>query len=254
MQIQLLLQTLILPLLLSFAVYKIAQPNTPRQAIGLFAAWLPACFWILNLPALPPAEAVDWLWLAGLAFVGIVFMPAMYRKAGWLFVFSVALLLISQPLLQYVFSPAIAIELLFVVLVAAALVILNSSSPSPAIILSMSATALAVCTALAGSLLIAQLAGALAAAAGIFAIAELGQRLLSSRLSVLMLLPQALLYLLLLAIARFYVELPMGPALLLLLAPLSMRLNHRAAPAVCLLMLIAATLWIYMLQDSNSYY
>ena len=75
MQIQLLLQTIILPLLLSFAVYKTAPKNTAWLTAGLFFAWLPASFWILQLPAWPPSEAVDWLWLAGLAFIAVQSIP-----------------------------------------------------------------------------------------------------------------------------------------------------------------------------------
>jgi len=256
MQIQLLLQTIILPLLLSFAVYKTAPQNARWQTAGLFFAWLPACFWILNLPALPPAEAVDWLWLAGLVFVAIQYLPAHYQKAGQLAVFILALLLISWPVLQYELSAGLIAELLLMLLAAAVLVIARPSPPAPALILSMSATALALCTALAGSLLVAQLAGALAAATGAFAIAELIKRLSSSRLQTSTLLPLALLYLLLLAIARLYAGMPAGPALLLLLAPLSLHLKNRAAPGLTLLTIVAAAGWLLLLllQDSNSYY
>ena len=254
MQIQLLLQTIILPLLLSFAVYKTVPQNTRWQAAGLFFAWLPACFWILNIPALPPAEAVDWLWLAGLVFVAIQYLPAHYRKASQLAVFILSLLIISWPVLQYELSPGLIAELLLMLLVAAMLVTRGTSSSSPALIISMSATALALCTALAGSLLIAQLAGALAAAAGVFAIAELGKRLTSSHLQTSTLLPLALLYLLLLAITRLYAEMPTGPALLLLVAPLSLRLKNRAAPGLTLLAIMAAAGWLLLLQESNSYY
>ncbi len=254
MQIQLLLQTIILPLLLSFAVYKTVPQNTHWQAAGLFFAWLPACFWILNIPALPPAEAVDWLWLAGLTFVAIQHLPTHYQKTTQLAVFILALLLISWPLLEYALSASLIGELTLMLLVAAVLVTASPSSPAPALIISMSATALAVCTALAGSLLVAQLAGALAAAPGIFAIAELGKRLTSSRLQTSTLLPLSLLYLLLLAIARLYAEMPTGPALLLLLAPLSLRLKNRSAPGLSLLAIVAAAVWLFLLQDSNSYY
>ena len=158
------------------------------------------------------------------------------------------------PLLEYALSPELVFELLLLLTAGALLVLVKSSAPAPALILSMSATALALCTALAGSLLIAQLAGALAAAAGVFAIVELGGRLNAPALPVSRLLPLALLYFLLLAIARFYADLSTGPALLLLLAPLSLRLPHRLAPGGCLLMLVSAAVWIFMLQDSNSYY
>ncbi len=254
MQIQLLLQTIVLPLLLSFAVYKTVSKNTHWQAAGLFLAWLPACFWILNIPALPPSEAVDWLWLAGLAFVAIQHLPTQYRNATQLAVFILTLLVISWPVLQYELSPSLIAELLLMLLTAAILVIASPSSPTPALVLGMSATALAVCTALAGSLLVAQLAGALAAAPGIFAITELGKRLTSSRLQTSTLLPLSLLYLLLLAIARLYAEMPAGPALLLLLAPLSLRLKSRSAIGLTLLAIVAAAVWLFLLQDSNSYY
>ncbi|VAX10815.1 hypothetical protein MNBD_GAMMA25-2464 [hydrothermal vent metagenome] len=254
MQIELLIQTLIMPLLLSYVVYRAAPHNTPWQGSGIFLAWLVACFWILKLPALPPAEAVDWLWLAGLSFVLMQYLPRVYRKATVLFIFVSSLLLISWPLLQYELTAGLVIELLFIIMAVAVFVISNSSTPSPGLIVSMSATALAVCTALSGSLLIAQLAAALAAATGMFALAELGQRLQSSQLSAVILLPLVLLYFLLLAIARFYAEMPVGSALLLLLAPLSLCFNHRLAAAACLLLLIAATGWIFMLQDSAVYY
>ena len=254
MQIQLLLQTLILPLSLSFAVYRAAPKDTQWQTAGLFFAWLVACFWILNIPVWPPAEAVDGLWLAGLVFVTMSFPPAAYAKAGQLSALLLALLFISWPLLEYALSPELVFELLLLLTAGALLVLVKSSAPAPALILSMSATALALCTALAGSLLIAQLAGALAAAAGVFAIVELGGRLNAPALPVSRLLPLALLYFLLLAIARFYADLSTGPALLLLLAPLSLRLPHRLAPGGCLLMLVSAAVWIFMLQDSNSYY
>ncbi len=259
MQMQLLLQTIILPLLLSFAVYKTARQNTIWLTSGLFFAWLPAYLWILQLPAWPPSEAVDWLWLAGLAFVAIQLIPEglikiHYVKAGQLGVFSFALLLISLPLLQYAFSAELVTELLLVLLVAGILVSASSSSPAPAFVISTNTTALAVCTALSGTLLVAQLAAALAAAAGIFALAELIKRLTSSRLQTSALLPLALLYLLLLTIGRLYADLPTGPALLLLLAPLSLRLKNRSAIGLNLLTIVIATAWLFMLQDSNSYH
>ncbi|NOZ36681.1 MAG: hypothetical protein GXP11_01175, partial [Gammaproteobacteria bacterium] len=148
MQIQLLLQTIILPLLLSFAVYKIARQDTRWLTTGLFFAWLPACFWILQLPSWPPSEAVDWLWLAGLTFLAIQLISdngikTHYIKAGQLASFSLALLLISLPLLQYAFTTELIIELLLILLVAGILIIMPSSSPAPAFIISMNATALA---------------------------------------------------------------------------------------------------------------
>ncbi|VAX13783.1 hypothetical protein MNBD_GAMMA24-1545 [hydrothermal vent metagenome] len=258
MQIELLLQTIILPLLLSLAVYKIAHQHTTWLTTGLFFAWLPAYLWIL-LPNWPPTEAVDWLWLAGVAFLSIQLIPnntikIPYLKTGQLAIFTLALLLISLPLLQYALTSDLIIELLLVLLAASILVIIPSSSPAPAFILSMNATALAVCTALSGTLLVAQLAGALAAAPGIFAINELIKRLASSRLQASALLPLALLYLLLLTITRLYADLPTGPALLLLLAPLSLRLKNRSVIGLSLLTVVIATAWLLMLQDSNSYY
>ncbi len=259
MHIQLLLQTIILPLLLSFAVYKIARQDTRRLTTGLFFAWLAACFWILQLPNWPPTEAVDWLWLAGLAFLAIQLIPytvikTHYIKASQLASFSLALLLISLPLLQYALSAELIAELLLILLVASILVIMPSSSPAPAFIISMNATALAICVALSGSLLIAQLAGALAAAPGIFAISELTKRLASSHLKTSALLPLALLYLLLFTIAHLYADLPTGPALLLLIAPLSLRLKNRSSIGLSLLTLVFSLTWLLMLQDSNSYY
>ncbi|HEB57094.1 MAG TPA: hypothetical protein ENI98_12490 [Gammaproteobacteria bacterium] len=119
MQIELLLQTIILPLLLSLAVYKIAhQHNTTWLTTGLFFAWLPAYLWIL-LPNWPPTEAVDWLWLAGVAFLSIQLIPKStikisYLKTGQLAIFTLALLLISLPLLQYAPTSELIIELLLV--------------------------------------------------------------------------------------------------------------------------------------------
>ncbi len=258
MQIQLLLQTIILPLLLSFVVYKTTRQNTAWLTAGLFFAWLSACFWILQLPAWPPAEAVDWLWLAGLAFVTIQLIPddvnAHYVKAGQLGAFILALLLISLPLLQYALTAELIVELLLILLAAGILVITPPSSPAPAFVISMSATALAICAALSGTLLVAQLSGALAAAVGMFAIAELTKRLASSHLQTSALLPLALLYLLLLTIVRLYADLPTGSALLLLFAPLSLRLKNHTAIGLTLLAALIATAWLLMLQDSNNYY
>ncbi|HEB86696.1 MAG TPA: hypothetical protein ENI68_06755 [Gammaproteobacteria bacterium] len=253
MQMQLLLQTIILPLLLSFAVYKTAPQKTVWLTAGLFFAWLPACLWILQLPAWPPTEAVDWLWLAGLLFVTLQLIPANiiktpYLKAGQLGAFILVLLLISLPLLQYALSAELLAELLLVLLIASILIILPSSSPAPAFIISMNATALTVCIALSGTLLVAQLAGALAAAPGIFALAELTKRLASSRLQASALLPLALLYLLLLTIGRLYADLPTGPALLLLLAPLSLRLKNRGSIGLALLSIVTASTWLLILQ------
>ncbi|HED34848.1 MAG TPA: hypothetical protein ENJ08_11685 [Gammaproteobacteria bacterium] len=259
MQIQLLLQTIILPLLLSFAVYKTAPKNTAWLTAGLFFAWLPASFWILQLPAWPPSEAVDWLWLAGLAFIAVQSIPnnlikTYYIKAGQLGTFTLALLLISLPLLQYAPTIELFIELLLMLLAAGILVIAPQSSPAPAFVISTSSAALAVCAALSGTLLVAQLTGALAAAAGIFAIDELAKRLASSRLQTSALLPLALLYLLLLTIVRLYADLPTGPALLLLVAPLSLRLKKQTTIGLTLLAVLVATAWLLMLQDSNNYY
>jgi len=258
MQIQLLLQSLILPLLLSLVVYRTTSQKPRWQATGGFFAWLLAYFWILNLPNLPPAEAIDWLWLAGISFIAIQFLPSRHQPVSQLLLFLLSLLLISWPLLQYALSPVLIIELLLILLTAAMLLMSKQSSPAPALIISMSATALAISTALVGSLLIAQLLTALAAAIGVFSLLELKQQWTQprsvSRLKTSNIMPQALLYLLLLAIARFYADLPVGVALLFLFAALSLRLNKRIAIGLCLLSISAATTWIFVLQGRNSYY
>ena len=261
MTIQLVIQTLVLPLLLSLAVFRFRA--TPRwQAGGLLLAWLPACFWIQQLPGFPPEEAVDWLWLAGSAFVATVFLPTRWRGLAGLLAFLAALLLIGLPVLQYEFSAALGLEFGLALLAAAVLIFADDAPPAPATLLGANATALALASALAGSLLIAQLAGALAASIGLFALDELRQRLRGSRLQGIALLPPALLCLLLLAIARLYAGLPAGPALLLLLALMALRWKWRAAvdlplnPSLALSLLLSgsAVVWTFLLQDGSATY
>ena len=110
-------------------------------------------------------------------------------------------------------------------------------------------------TALDGSLLVGQLAIALASVTGAFALIELYKRLSTSAVGLAQLVPLVQVYLALLLIARVYAEIPLASSTLLLAAPLLGLLpRSRFAVLGSVASVAGALAWVLLTADSSSYY
>ncbi len=257
---QLVLPSLVLPLALSAAGLLLTRQHPAWQWV-LPLIWLPAGFWLTDGAALRPQEANDWLWL--LLLTSLVLQVSTSRflppKAAWpqTALLSVALILLSWPVLTHQPDYSLVAEL-FAVLLAGAVILHTckaEAASAPALTLAASSGGLALVTALGGSLLIGQLAAALAASLGAFALYELYLRLTSPSVGTTHFIPLLQVYLALLVIARLYAGIPLVSAALLLAAPaLGLFSQNRFAAVGSTLCATTALLWLLFTADASSYY
>ncbi|GMQ88707.1 MAG: hypothetical protein BMS9Abin09_0140 [Gammaproteobacteria bacterium] len=253
----LLIQSIVLPFGLSGLLLWLGPRRDRYKVIGNAAIWLIAYAWIIGLPNLPPEEALDWLWLLLAASYTAGYV--VQHRAQWLSRTSIllaTLVVIAWPVLRYQLSGTLVGEL--VVIVVAGGVLFNRlpqiQPATPALTLVINTAGLAVASALSGSLLVGQLATALAAITGGYATAEIISRLHTTRFSAQQMLVLLPVYLGLLAIARLYAELPLTAAALLLVSPLagiSIRWKHAW---VFSLSISAGAVGLVLLNSDNTAY
>lgn len=256
--LQMILPGVVAPFILSVIAWVIARKNTAVLAIASLA-WLPSYFWISGWPPLFPAEARHWLWLLLIASVAINYFFSM-RTAILAMLQAVLLLLvtvsIAWPVLRYQLSLSLILEI--IVLTGTAYLLyrrmLIQQPVAPGLSMAISSGGMGLVVALAGSLLLGQLAGAIASVLAIFALTELFKRQTIS-LGAINLLPFIQLYLALLIIARIFAELALLPSLLLLAAPVIALLTpRRFAPVLALVSITIAVSWLLLTTDSSGYY
>ncbi len=250
MSMELLLPSLILPLSLSALLLTLGLRHPSLRENGLPAIWLVSLLWIQGLNW-PPTSALEWLPAIALASMIINLGdngPA--RRLAYQLALVLALLLIAWPVLSYQLEMAFILALLL----ATTLASLAATAPSPqqpATILALATGGLALAAALDGSLLIGQLAGALTTALLVFALMEWLPRTRNNSLGQAGTRSATLLFTALLAAAWLYAELATGPSLLLLLAPLGLRLGPTSAATLVL----GALIWLITGQPTGeSYY
>jgi len=252
------LQTIALPFGLSGLLLWSTLHKDVYKVNGSVLIWLIAYAWIIQWPDLPPAEAVDWLWLLltgsmTARYIAHRKMRRFYRTA----VFLTAIIAIAWPVLYYQPSIALVSELIIVTLAGFVLFgrIEQMQAVTPAFTLAIQATGLAIASALSGSLLVGQLSAALAAVIGGYAILEILYRLhktLFSSQQILVFLP---LYLSLLTIARLYAELPPATTILLLAGPIFyVLMPWRHNWAISLILNACAIGLVLLTTDGAAYY
>lgn len=257
--LQLILPSLVLPLMLSAIWLAISRRyRTLLRVMPLI--WLPSCFWLAGWPKLLPQEAIDWLWLLVILSMGVQIglsqrlRLAVLVQAGLL---GLTLIILTWPVLKYQPSIGLAMELVAVLLAGSVLFFSARANraTTPSLALALSSGGLALVTALGGSVLVGQLAGALASVLGAFALYELYKRFTAKAVSNLQLTPMIQVYLALLLIARVYADIPLGSAVLLLMAPLVGLLSGARYAAIgSVVSVIAALTWLLLTADASSYY
>ncbi len=257
--VQLVLPSLLLPLSLSTVLFALSR-RYPLLRWGLAFVWLPSCFWLVDWPKPMPEEANDWLWLLVIFSMGlnIGFMKreriSAQVQTGLL---GLMLMVLAWPVLRYQLGLGVATELAAVFFAGAALFFgaAANRAVTPALTLALSGGGLALVTALGGSVLMGQLAGALASILMVFAVFELYHRFTKQSVTLIALTPVIQLYLALLLIARVYAEIPLVSAALLLVAPLMGLLLRGRYTAIVTGICVAASLaWLLFTTDSSSYY
>ncbi len=256
------IQSIVLPFGLSGLLLWPGSHKDMNRVIGNALIWLAAYAWIIQWPAFPPREAVDWLWLLLVASVVAGYIT--HRRARWLFrttIFLTAIVAIAWPVLHYQPSVALAGELVIMVVTGSVLFCraehISPSAPVPALALALAiqATGLAIASALSGSLLVGQLSAALAAVTGACAILEILGRPHKTPFRIQQRLAFLPLYLGLLTIARLYAELPPATtALLFASAVFSVFTPWRHGWAISLLLNAGAIGLMILNSDNTAYY
>ena len=257
--VQMILPSAVVPILLSALVWWFNQ----RKSIVLWALpviWLPSFVWLIGWPSIIPAEANQWLY--PLAIFSVLISISFKLKSNLVTALQTLLLLliliaITWPVLQYQFSWMLLIELLAVSVAGFILFYLSvdRQAKAPALTIAISSGGMGLVVALGGSLLIGQLAGALASILISFVIVELMTKLQKPTAKLSTFGPLMQLYFGILFIARIFAEIPLGPSALLLIAPLAgVMSSKRYAFSFSMATVIAALIWLLLAADSSSYY
>jgi hypothetical protein len=259
--LQIILPSFILPALFSFSLLGITLKSNYIYRV-LAIVWLPSYFWINGGPNFLSIATNDWLWaVALLSIVSIaLFRQQKYSGIAQSVILLAALIALAWPL-QHLFNTEFMMSLIFVFIAGSLIFYLpRERRVMPVTNLAVSSTGLGVVAALTGSLLVGQLAIALASLISAFSIKELvnqygKQKKQASIINTLSLEPFILLYVLLLVIARVYTDLAIAPFMLLLLAPIAgMFIRWRLSPFTSAVFVFSALVWLLLNSDSSSYY
>lgn len=257
--IQMIVPGVLIPLLLSGMLWWMSCHYT-TVLWGLPLTWLPSYLWIVGWPPFIPAQATDWLWPLLVASIIINFIlqsRLILLIAAQTTLLALVLIAIAWPVMQYQFDMLLVLEIILFVATAFIIVsiAIKKQPAAPALSLAISSGGMGLVIALGGSLLIGQLAGAMASTLGAFALIEVIRRCQQPSVNFINIIPPLQLYLTLLVIARIFAELPLGPTLLLLCTPLIGLLPaKRFAPVLSIITVISAMSWLLLTADSSSYY
>jgi len=259
MQLELALSTLLIPLALSFLVQRLTLKNQSFMILGVLMTWLVSYLWIAGTPSFLPKEAVEWsVYLGGVLTITSFIVKSIKSQALLFSTLSIlGVILIAWPVISHAPTIQLFAELTFFALFAIIIAfrMKDSSKASPALSIAVSNGGLAIVAGLGGSLLIGQLAGALASALGAFAIYELFKKLEQTQMNYSTRLLGALLSLLMLVVARIYAELPLvSMALLALSLTLGLITKWRYASGLGLAAVIISITYLLLTTDESSYY
>jgi len=255
---QIILPSAILPLLVSFLLWRFSLKNS-FLLWSLPLIWLPSYFWLIGWPSLVPAEASHWLWLLLIAsmIINLIFESRLLLiTVLQTTLLSFILIGVSWPVFQYQIDLKLIIEMLVIIVVA--YIIFNgtvkNNVSTPALLLAICFAGMGLVIVLGGSLLIGQLAGAMASVLAVFACWEMISKQ-QPLINALKLVPVVQLYLVILVIARIFVEIPLATFILLSLAPLANLITTiRYALILSITSVIAAISWLLLSVDVTSYY
>jgi len=257
--IQMILPAAVLPALLSgFALWLNQKKGVAPWVIALI--WLPSCIWLVGMPALIPEEASHWfvpLVIISVLIAALLKLQVKQQVLLQIILLALILVAVAWPVLSYQFSWLLLAELLVVILTAAVLYLFSAKNhqTAPALTMAISSGGMSLVIALGGSLLIGQLAGALASVLIAFVLFELVNRLNKSAVTMIELIPVMQLYFVILVIARVFAELELVPSILLLLAPLAgVIIRKRYAFVSSAISVVIAVVWLLMTADSSGYY
>ena len=223
--VHLVLQSVALPLILSVAGLAVVRRRDLDPAI-LLAAWWLIYFWMVGLPDWPPLKALDWVGLLATLSVAMSWWISAGRRLLWgqMLLFAATPLLLGWPLIVQQPTASLVIELAEMAVIGALTVVVIIKGPTqhrgPAFL--TSSMGLAVAAALAGSLLIGELAAVLASCLGGWILYDSVRRRKISHdvSSAWHMVPLAFLFLALLVSARLYADLPLTALGCLQIAPL----------------------------------
>lgn len=260
---QIFLPGLAVPLGLSLALAVAARRFHWQGTWGFALIWLLSYIWIRGVPGLPPREAVDWLWLIGLATLAAAAIP-LAPHGRWLILsglLAACLGVIAWPVLRHD-APLLLFTEIAVVTAAGAMAIhrLTSGRDTSASAMPMAIVSggYAVVAAFGGSLVVGLLSGALASTLGGFALYELRPRASGGALPARAALLATVWLLCLIFVGRVYGDFPSGPLALLLAAlVLSLSLPARRPWLAMLfagLPTATAIAWLVLTQDPSGYY
>jgi hypothetical protein len=208
--VSMVLQSVALPLVLSVAGLALVQRRGFDAAILLLAWWL-AYLWMTGLPDWPPIKALDWIGL--LTAISVAMSWRISGRSllwGQASLFAAAPFVLGWPLIVYQPTTSLVVELAGMAAMSAltVVVIAKSSTRHHGSVFLISAAGLAVAATLAGSLLIGELAAALASCLGGWLLYDIVRRRKNpgDGSSVWYLLPVALLFLALLISTQLYAD------------------------------------------------
>ncbi len=246
---------------LSFLLFAVSR-RAPVALWGLALIWLPGDIQVAGWPNILPTEAVQWLWLLVVvaALVSWLVRRPQTAAIAQSLVLLAILLAIAWPVIRNLSDQEALVELAILLAIGVLMIYRllcsdQNNRYSPALALAVSLGGLGVTAALAGTVLVGQLAGVLSACMGAFAIREIVVGCREKSIEASKLVPVVMLALALLAIARIYAEMPAGPSALLLLAlPAGLLLHFRFAFIVSLVSAVIALSWLLLTADNSSYY
>ncbi|VAW60888.1 hypothetical protein MNBD_GAMMA11-2800 [hydrothermal vent metagenome] len=254
MQIQILLQTLVVPFFISVIAFRYLDE---RHALaGMVVAWLVSYFWILGKVPFVPQTAEELLWIfMGVAVLSRYFLQKNTFQYSLMGMFLAAIAAISWPVLSYEITVQFVLEMLLFVAAGSVVVVFKCRSDRPALLVVMGFTVLSLISALSGSLLIGQLAGSVSGVSAIYVLPEIRRyfrqkQMQDKTFSVLMLL-----YLLILYIARVFAEVELYVVIALMTAGLfGLFARKNTLLILTALMYIVSVAIMYSLGSDSSYY
>ncbi len=206
------LQSVALPMVLSVVGLALTRRRDFDAAI-LLAAWWLVYFWMAGLPDWPPIKALDWAGLLATLSVAMTWrISDRYLLWGQILLFVAAPLVLGWPLIVQQPTVGLVVELAGMAVIGALTVVVIAKNPvrhhGPPFL--VGAVGLAIAATLSGSLLIGELAAALASCLGGWLFYDIVRRRKKPRddSSVWHTMPVAFLFLALLVNARLYADLP----------------------------------------------
>lgn len=252
MQLQILIQTLLLPFFISAIAYKYLSEK--YSVFVILIAWLVAFFWVQGLPGISesPVDQV-WVYLC-VAVVARLFFQLKQQQVLLTTVYIFSLLFSSLPIFKYEVSLSFLIELAVFVVAGLLMIWVKTNNNKPASTLVFSLLFSGLLIALTASISIASMGISLAAALGVYAVIEIKSRFKEQPLNVQYLPLFGFMYLLILFVARVYAELDITITLLLIVVMLWAFFSSKKTNLMMSGVFYPAAIVFILVNDSVSLY